>query len=105
MVSKFMIAQSNDAKSKKHAIYIPDADLQIPLQMWAVISAGFSTRLPTQAKLDDFSTHIELTSEEDWDPNLPNFSSTEEEKHDDAWKTRRGDSRKRPDQLRMLILY
>jgi hypothetical protein len=71
----------------KHAIYIPDADLQIPLQMWGVIS-GFHTRRPTQAELDDVTSHIELTSEEEWTPYATMFS-TMEDQHDETWKDRR----------------
>lgn len=71
----------------KHAIYIPEADLQIPLQMWGVIS-GFHTRRPTQAELDDVASHIELTSEAEWEPYAAMFS-TAENQHDETWKDRR----------------
>lgn len=46
--------------SSRHSILIPATDLEIPLSMEGVIS-GFTSRIPTQAELDDFSYHVELT--------------------------------------------
>jgi hypothetical protein len=71
----------------RRSVYVPSNDLEIPLSMRGVIS-GFTTRLPTQAELEDFATHVELTSEVEWDPYSVDFSATEET-HDQGWKERR----------------
>ena len=55
--------------------------------MVGVIS-GFTSRIPTQAELDDFSFHVELTLELEWDPHSADFSVKEDD-HDDTWKDRR----------------
>ncbi len=73
----------------RHSVYVQSNDLEIPLSMRGVIS-GFTTRIPTQAELDDFSTHVELTSEKEWDPYSIDFSATEET-HNQGWKERGGD--------------
>jgi hypothetical protein len=43
-------------------IYIPSELLSIPFELDGII-AGFTTRLPTQAELDDVALHVELTSD------------------------------------------
>lgn len=65
-----------DAQST-HSITIPSHDLEIPLQMRGVIS-GFTTREPTLQELDDLTSHVELTSDEEWDPYAAAFSFKEE---------------------------
>jgi hypothetical protein len=53
--------------SSRHSIYVTGSELEIPLSLRGVIS-GFTSRLPTQSELDDFNSHVELTSEVEWDP-------------------------------------
>jgi hypothetical protein len=48
-------------------------ELEIPLSMQGVIS-GFTTWLPTEAELEDFSTHIKIM----WDPYLVAYSKRRE---------------------------
>ncbi|KAI2491468.1 Reverse transcriptase (RNA-dependent DNA polymerase) [Fragilaria crotonensis] len=69
-----------------HSIHIPESDLTIPLTLRGVIS-GFITRVPTTAELEDLARHVELTSDEEWEPYASAFSSAEEER-DTYWKER-----------------
>ena len=74
--------------TSRHSLLIPGKDeVEIPLSMRGVIS-GFTTRLPTQSELDDWASHVELTSEMEWDPHSTDFSEVEEA-HDESWKERR----------------
>ena len=59
-----------------HSIHIPEADLSIPLTMRGIIS-GFHTRIPTLDELEDLSLHVELTSDQDWNPYAEEFSEQE----------------------------
>jgi hypothetical protein len=61
---------------------VKDSDLQIPLTLNGVIS-GFVTRLPTASELDDFSTHVELTSDAKWEPYAIDFSHREANQQQD----------------------
>jgi hypothetical protein len=54
-----------------HSVYVPNADLRIPLCMKGVISY-FTTRTPTSQELES-CTWIMLTSENDWDPHSDSF--------------------------------
>jgi hypothetical protein len=65
-----------------HSIYVPEHDLTIPLELRGVIS-GITTRLPTEAELEDLTMHVPLTSELEWDPHASAFASNEPE-HDFA---------------------
>lgn len=59
-----------------HAIFIPEADLWIPLTLDGIIS-GFSTRMPTADELDN-GQHVTLTDNVPWDPSSPTFEVAEE---------------------------
>ncbi|KAI2501496.1 hypothetical protein MHU86_12941 [Fragilaria crotonensis] len=69
-----------------HSIHVPESDLSIPLALRGVIS-GFVTRVPTNAELADLTRHVEMTSEEEWDPYASAFSTAEEDR-DVLWKER-----------------
>jgi hypothetical protein len=59
-----------------HSIHVPESNFVIPLSMRGVIS-GFHTRVPTTQELEDLSTHVELTSEAEWDPCSTTFEDVE----------------------------
>ena len=62
-----------DERHRQHApdsifgIKVPSEHLAIPFDLDGVI-AGFTTRQPTQAELDDVDLHVELTSDVEWIP-------------------------------------
>jgi hypothetical protein len=62
-----------DEQHRQHAsdsmfgISISSEPLFIPFELDGVI-AGFNTRLPTQAELDNVALHVELTSDVEWIP-------------------------------------
>lgn len=73
-----------------HSIYIPEADLRIPLRMHGVISY-FDTRLPTQSEIQNCEW-IEMTSSATWDPHSDQYSTQEmtfEQREDQGMQTRR----------------
>jgi len=61
-----------------HSIYIPNEDMTIPLQLNGIIS-GLVTRKPTDAEAGNFDLHVEITSDEEWDPSSIDFAQAEEE--------------------------
>ena len=67
--------RQNDPTST-HSVHVMDSDLRIPLTLRGVIS-GFVTRPPTATELDDFSTHVELISDTEWEPYAIDFSHRE----------------------------
>jgi hypothetical protein len=72
-----------------HSIHVPESNFVIPLLMRGVIS-GFHTRVPTTQELEDLSTHVELTSEAEWDPYSTTFEDVEsstEVSQDENWST------------------
>ncbi|KAI2492418.1 hypothetical protein MHU86_22127 [Fragilaria crotonensis] len=65
-------------------LHVPSEPLTIPFDLEGVI-AGFTTRLPTQAELDDVALHVELTSDVEWIPSNFALSLVEEDsKTDDS---------------------
>jgi hypothetical protein len=80
-----------DKRHRQHApdsifgISIPSQPLFIPFELDGVI-AGFNTRLPTQAELDDVALYVELTSDVEWIPSTFALSLVLEEdsKTDDS---------------------
>ena len=60
-----------------HSIYCPAARLRLPLKMKGVVSY-IETRLPTQEEIDDVVMHVELTSDDPWDPHTTTFAEREE---------------------------
>jgi hypothetical protein len=59
-----------------HLIYIPKVDLRIPLQLQGVVSC-FPTHFPSNYELNHYPW-IELTSDNEWDPNDKRFQEWEE---------------------------
>jgi hypothetical protein len=74
-----------DERHRQHApdsifgIDVPAEPLTIPFDPDGVI-AGFDTRLPSQAELDDVTLHVELTSDVEWTPNSFALSLVAEDK-------------------------
>ena len=62
-------------------IHVPSEPLTIPFDLDGVI-AGFDTRLPSQAELDDVTLHVELTSDVEWTPSSFALSLVAEEDKD-----------------------
>ena len=64
-------------QSSSHSIFVPSHNLRFPLSLEGIIS-GLTTRQPTDAELEDFSSHIEMTSDEEWDPYSRDYALAEE---------------------------
>ena len=64
-------------QSSSHSIFVPSHNLRFPLSLEGIIS-GLTTRQPTDAEIEDFSSHIEMTSEEEWDPYSKDYALAEE---------------------------
>ncbi len=65
-------------------IFVPSEPLPIPFELDGVI-ASFTTRLPTQAELNDAALHVELTSNVEWIPSAFALSLVKEDsKTDDS---------------------
>ena len=63
--------------ASSHSIFIPESDLNIPLELNGVISF-LPTRKPTATELEECD-HIQLTSSVDWDPHSSHFKTEEQE--------------------------
>ena len=64
-------------QSSSHGIFIPSNEIHFPLSLNGIIS-GLITRQPTDAELEDFSLHIEMTTSEEWDLYSIDYALAEE---------------------------
>jgi hypothetical protein len=64
-----------DPSHATHSIYIPQYDLRIPWQLNGIVSC-LPVRYPTIREMET-CTWIELTSEEEWEPNSNRFKEQE----------------------------
>ncbi len=73
-----------DKRHRRHApnsvfgIFVPSEPSSISFELDSVI-AGFTTRLPTPAELDDVALHVELTSDVEWIPSTFVLSLVEDD--------------------------
>ena len=85
----------DEPRHRQHApdsifgIHVPTEPLTIPFELDGVI-AGFDTRLPTQAELDDVTLHFELTSDVEWTPSSFALLLVAEDKDDIKLSSLRG---------------
>ena len=63
-------------KQSKHAFYLPEEKILLPLTLIGIIS-GFDCRKPTAQEFDELP-RLELTSDMDWDPSSDDFAEKEE---------------------------
>ena len=63
-------------------------DRSYPKDEWNRIISGLVTRQPRDEELEDFSSHIEMTSSEEWDPYSIDYALAEKKLQNDDTQTR-----------------